>query len=99
MGENSWCDGRQGNFLFPDPMPAGANPENAIGMMSAAAHAVNHVEELAEGPAGAVAPTQDRSVQHSRVCDSASGEQATALPANGHERLFFDEKVPETGLG
>src|SRR5437016_12553533 len=96
MGENGWCDSSERDFVFRDAMPAGANPKNAIGMMAAATHAVNHVEELAEGPGDAVAATQDRLVQHSGVRDSAAGEQAAALPANGHERLFFDEKVPET---
>ena len=99
MGENGWCDGAERDFVFRDAMPAGANPKNAIGMMAAATHAVNHVEELAEGPGDAVAATQNRSVEHGGVCDSAAGEQAAALPANGHERLIFEEKIPKTALG
>ncbi len=68
-------------------------------MMSSAAHAVDHVEKIAKGPACAVASSQDRSIHHGRVRHAAAGEQAASLAPDGHERLFFDEEIAKAALG
>src|SRR6266852_2819649 len=68
-------------------------------MMSSAAHAVDHVKEITEGPASAVASPKDRSIHDGRVRHPAAGEQAVPFPPHGHERLFFDKEITEAALG
>ena len=74
MGEDGRGNGGKRDFVIFEPMPAIADPKNAVGMMPAAAHVVDHVEEVAKGPAGPVASPQDRPIHDCRVRNPTSGE-------------------------
>src|SRR5262249_32931558 len=99
MGEDGGSDRGEWDFVLHHPMLSVANPQNAVGMMSAAAHAVDYVKEIAKGPASAVTPSEDRAIHHGRVRHATAGEQVASFSPHGHERLFFDKEIAKSALG
>src|SRR5215467_11908671 len=67
---------RDRDRLGNDPVRAIAEPERAAGVVIAASHGVNHVEEVRERPGGPVTLTRDLHAGNLRFADAAATHEA-----------------------
>ena len=90
MGQDCWRDVGKRDAFGNDSLLGAAHPENAVRMVAAAAHGMDHVKEIPETPPISVAAPRYGPVQHFGTRDAATGKNACAFALDGHERLIVD---------